>query len=157
MKKTELRERVRESHQKLTDALEGLSEEEATRVGLNPEWSIRDALSHIAAWEIEAARIVNEIQAGTWKPQRLNQEMIDEFNRQAVESRRERSMPQVREEFDAAHSEMERVIASLPDEVEESTPAFKYIEAVTFKHFTHHAAQIEEFKQGSGAGGQGPV
>jgi uncharacterized damage-inducible protein DinB len=147
MKKTEMQERVRETHKGLVDALEGLSEEEATRTGLNQNWSIKDALSHIAAWEIEAARIVNEIQNGTWKPQRLNQETIDEFNRQAVESRRERSMPQVREEFDAAHSEMERVIDTLPDEVDESTPIYKYIEGVTFKHFPHHGAQIEEWKR----------
>ena len=147
MKKTEVQERVRESHGQLTQALEGLSEEEATRVGLNPNWSIKDALSHIAAWEIEATRIITEIQNGTWKPQRLSKEAIDEFNRQAVESRKDDSMPQVREEFDAAHREMERLIESLPDEVDESTPIYKYVEAVTFKHLAHHAAQIEEWKQ----------
>ena len=147
MKKTELQERVRDSHKGLVDALEGLSEEDATRVGLNENWSIKDALSHIAAWEIEAARIINEIQNGTWKPQRLNKEAIDEFNHQAVESRRERSMPQVREEFDAAHSEMERLIESFPEEVDESTPTYKYVENVTFKHFASHAAQIEEWKK----------
>lgn len=147
MKKTELQEQVRESHQKLTGALEGLTEEEATHVGLNENWSVKDALSHISAWEIEAGRIITEIQNGTWKPQRLNKEAIDEFNREAVESRQGDSMPQVREEFDAAHREMERIIESLPDEVDESTPIYKYIENVTFKHFASHAAQIEEWKK----------
>jgi hypothetical protein len=147
MKKTELQERVRETHQGLVEALEGLSEDEATRKGLTAEWSIKDALSHISAWEIEVARIVGEIQNGTWKPQRLNNEMIDEFNRQAVESRQNDSMPQVREEFDAAHREMERIIESLPEEVDESTPTYKYIEAVTFKHFAHHGALIKEWKK----------
>ena len=147
MKKTELQERVRESHQGLVNALEGLSEEEATRTGLNENWSVKDALSHIAAWEIEAARIITEIQNGTWQPQRLNKEAIDEFNRQAVESRQERSMPQVREEFDAAHREMERLIESFPEEVDEATPAYKYVENVTFKHFASHGAQIEDWKK----------
>jgi uncharacterized damage-inducible protein DinB len=147
MKKTGIQERVRESHRKLTDALEGLSEEEATRTGLNANWSIKDALSHISAWEIEAARIITEIQNGTWKPQRFGKEAIDEFNREAVESRRGQSMPQVREEFDAAHREMERIIESLPEEVDESTPTYKFIENVTFKHFATHAAQIEEWKK----------
>ncbi|HEY0376997.1 MAG TPA: maleylpyruvate isomerase N-terminal domain-containing protein [Pyrinomonadaceae bacterium] len=146
MKRTELQERVRETHGELAAALEGLTEEEATRAGFNAQWSVKDALSHIAAWEIEAARIIGEIQAGTWKPQRLSHEAIDEFNRQAVESRRERSMPQVREEFDAAHKEMERIIAALPDEVDESTPVYKYIEGVTFKHFAHHGTQIKAMR-----------
>lgn len=147
MKKTELKERVSDAHKELVAALEGLSEDEATRVGLNENWSVKDALSHIAAWEIEAGRIIHEIQQGTWQPQRLNKEMIDEFNRQAVETRRERSMPQVREEFDAAHSEMERLIETLPEEVDESTPTYKYIENVTFKHFASHGAQIEAWKK----------
>lgn len=146
MNRTELQERVRETHAGLTAALEGLTEEEATRAGFNAQWSVKDALAHIAAWETEAARIIGEIQAGTWKPRRMNQELIDEFNRQAVEGRRERSFPQVREEFDAAHAEMERIIASLPDEVDESTPVYKYIEGTTFKHFAHHGAQIKAMR-----------
>jgi hypothetical protein len=147
MKKTELQEHVREAHKGLVAALDGLSEDEATRVGLNENWSVKDALSHMAAWEIEAARIITEIQQGTWKPQRMSKETIDEFNRQAVESRKERSMPQVREEFDAAHREMERLIETLPEEVDESTPTYKYIESVTFKHFASHGAQIERWKK----------
>lgn len=147
MKKTELQERVSATHEGLVKALEGLSEEEATRKGLTEQWSIKDALSHISAWEIEAARIIGEIQSGTWKPQRLNKELIDEFNRQAVEDRQGHSMPQVREEFDAAHREMERLIESFPEEVDESTPIYKYVEAVTFKHFAHHGATIEEWKK----------
>jgi hypothetical protein len=147
MKKTELQERVSATHGGLVKTLEGLSEDEATRKGLTEQWSIKDALSHISAWEIEAARIITEIQNGTWKPQRLNRELIDEFNRQAVEDRQGHSMPQVREEFDAAHSEMERLIESFPEEVDESSPIYKYVEAVTFKHFAHHGALIEEWKK----------
>lgn len=146
MKKSEIMERVRASHGKLTDALEGLSEEQATRTGLNPQWSIKDALAHITAWEIEGARILREIQAGSWKPQRLNGQLIDEFNARAVEERLMRSMREAREEFDRAHGEMEQVIASLPEEIDEKSPTYKFIEGVTFRHHAHHAAQIEEFK-----------
>lgn len=150
MKKTEVEERVRESHSQLLKALEGLSEEQGTQVGLNPQWSVRDALSHIVAWEIQGANIVSEIQAGTWKPQRLNKEMIDDFNAQAVEERRERSLMEVRSEFDEAHDRMQSLIATLPDEIDESSPTYKFIEGVTFKHMGHHAAQIEEWRQKQG-------
>ena len=148
MKKTELMERVRGSHEKLVKALEGLTEEEATRTGLNPQWSIKDALSHVVAWEIEGVRVISEIQGGTWKPQKFDKQSIDEFNARAVESRRENSMSEVRIEFDEAHQEMERTIASLlPEEVDESSPAYKFVEGVTFRHHAHHAAQIEEWKE----------
>ncbi|HYP53551.1 MAG TPA: maleylpyruvate isomerase N-terminal domain-containing protein, partial [Pyrinomonadaceae bacterium] len=110
MKKTELMERVREAHARLVAALDGLSEEDATRVGLNANWSVKDALSHVVAWEVEGARIVGEIQQGTWKPHRLSQEEIDEFNARAVEERRGRSMREVTDEFNTAHQRMERVL-----------------------------------------------
>ena len=150
MNKSELLERVREAHEKLAKALEGLTEEEATRTGLTPEWSVRDALAHITAWEIEGVRAISEIQDGTWKPQRLDKEAIDQFNAHAVESRRENSMSEVRLEFDEAHREMEHTIVNLlADEVEESSPAYKFVEGTTFRHHTHHAEQIEEYRGGS--------
>lgn len=150
MKKTEVEERVRESHLKLLKALDGVTEEQATRVGLNPQWSVKDALAHIVAWELQGADTISEIQAGTWKPQRLNKEMIDQFNAQAVKLRSELSMREVSDEFNAAHSRMESLIASLPDEIDESSPTYKFIEGVTFRHMTHHAAQIEEWRQKQG-------
>lgn len=148
MKKEEMIERVRAAHEKLTKALDGLTEEQATRTGLNSQWSVKDALSHITAWEIEGARILSEIQSGTWEPQKFDKNAIDEFNARAVEKRRESSMNDVRAEFDEAHREMERAILSLlPDEVDESSPAYGYAEGTTFRHHAQHAAQIEEFKQ----------
>lgn len=147
MLKTELQERVRSAHHKLTQALDGLSDEEATRAGFTSEWSIKDALSHIAAWEIEGARILDEIQKGTWQPQRLDKQLIDDFNARVVAERRERTMREVREEFDRAHAQMEAMIAQLPDEVNEKMPAYKFVEGVTFRHHAHHAEQIEKFRE----------
>ncbi len=151
MKKEEMIERVRAAHERFTKALDGLTEEQATRAGLNPQWSVKDALAHVTAWEIEGARILSEIQSGTWEPQKVNKNSIDEFNARAVEQRRESSMSAVRAEFDEAHREMERTILTLlPDEVDESSPAYKYTEGTTFRHHAQHAAQIEEWKQKQG-------
>jgi hypothetical protein len=148
MKKSEIEERVRSAHRELTVALEGLSEEEATRSGsLNPEWSVKDGLSHITAWEIEGAGRVREIQSGTWKPERLSKQMIDDFNARAVHERASRSYAEVRAEFDRAHADMEQLIQSLPDEIDEKSPAYKFIEGVTFRHHAHHAAQIAKYRE----------
>ena len=147
MKKTELLERVREAHGRLVAALDGLDEAEATRTGLNENWSVKDALSHVVAWEVEGARIISEIQQGTWEPRRVSKEFVDEFNARAVGERRSRTMREVTDEFNTAHQEMERVLGSLPDEVDEKSPAFEYARAVTFRHHAHHAAQIEEFRK----------
>jgi len=147
MHKTEILDRVAQAHEYLTRALDGLTEEQATSKGVTAEWSARDALSHITAWEIEGARIVRSVQDGSYQPHRINKDAIEEFNARAVEERKKRSMREVRDEFDGAHGEMVRLINSLPDEVDEASPAFKFIEGVTFRHLAHHAGQIEEWKQ----------
>jgi uncharacterized protein (TIGR03083 family) len=146
MKKTELLERVRGAHWEMLRALDGLTEEDATRAGLNPNWSVRDALSHVVAWELEGARAIEGIRQGTYQPRRFDKEMIDRFNDEAVEERRGRTFAEVRAEFDAAHRAIEEVLESLPDEIEERTPIYKFAEGVTFQHLSHHAAQIEEWK-----------
>ena len=61
--------------------------------------------------------------------------------------RRGRALAELAEEFGAAHRRMTEVLGRLPEEVDESTPAYKFTEAVTFRHFAHHAAQIEEWKR----------
>jgi uncharacterized protein (TIGR03083 family) len=147
MKKTELLERVRTAHAEMLRALEGLTEEDATREGLNPSWSVRDALAHVVAWEAEGARVIESIRAGTYQPRPFDKESIDRFNEEAVAERRGRTFAEVRAEFDAAHRAMESVLESLPEEIEERTPTYKFAEGVTFKHLSHHAAQIEEWKK----------
>ena len=67
MKKSEMLERVQASHARLVAALEGLTDEEATRVGLNPRWSVKDALAHIVAWELEGADAINKARQGIYE------------------------------------------------------------------------------------------
>jgi ketol-acid reductoisomerase len=147
LKKTELLERVRAAHGEMERALEGLSEEDATRPGLNPNWSARDALSHVVAWEAEAADAIEGIRAGTYAPRTFDRESIDLFNEEAVAERRGRTFAEVRAEFDVAHRRLTGVLEALPEEVEERTPVYKFAEGAGFKHLSHHAAQIEEWKK----------
>lgn len=153
MKKTELLERVRAAREEMGRALEGLSEEDATRPGLNQNWSVRDALAHVVAWELEGARAVEGLRAGTYAPRPFDKETINSFNEQAVSERRGRSFAEVRAEFEEAHARITGVLESLPEEIEERTPLYKFAEGVTFKHLSHHAAQIEEWKRKTRGGG----
>jgi uncharacterized protein (TIGR03083 family) len=153
VKKTELLERVRAARGEMERALEGLSEEDATHPGLNPNWSVRDALSHVVAWEIEAANAIEGIRAGTYAARPFDRESIDRFNEAAVAERRSRTFAQVRAEFDDAHLRLTGVLEALPDEIEERTPVYKFAEGAGFKHLSHHAAQIEEWKKKTAGAG----
>jgi uncharacterized damage-inducible protein DinB len=146
VKKAEILERVHESHTQLINSINGLSEEDAARPGLNPQWSIKDALAHIILWEEEGTRILDQIRDGSWQPRKLNKEDIDNFNSAAVEQMRNRSLADLTTEFARVHSAMLRRIELLPDDVDESSQEFLYVRGVTFRHMAHHAAQIEKFR-----------
>ena len=148
MKKTEMLERVHASHARLVAALDALTDEEATRVGLNPRWSVKDALAHIVAWELEGTDAISKFRQGTYERKPLSPETIDRFNAEAVESRRARAMTEVRREFDETHASFVRLLESLPDEeVEEKSFIYKFTDGVAIHHHAQHAAQIEEWKK----------
>lgn len=147
MKRDELLARVRASHEKLTAAIDGLTDEAAGRVGVNAQWSVKDALAHITAWELEGAETIRQLQAGTYERKSFNQETVDRFNAEAVESRRGLTIEQARSEFEEAHAAFVRVLETLPEEVEERSPFYKVAEGVAINHHAQHAAQIEEWKK----------
>lgn len=152
MKKSELLERVRASHAKLIAALEGLTPEQSTRTGLNSQWSVKDALAHIVAWEREGADAIRQMRQGTYERRPFDKEAIDRFNAAAVESRREQAMGEVRREFDATHEAFVNLLAALPEEVDERSGIYKFTEGVAIHHHAQHAAQIEDWKKRMHAG-----
>ena len=89
---------------------------------------------------------MSEIQNGTWQPHRLDKQQIEDFNARVVEERRDRSFGELREEFDDAHARIEAAVAAMPDEVDEKSPAYKYIEGVTLHHLPHHAELISKYR-----------
>ena len=148
MNKTEMQAGVRESRGRMNDMLDGLTEEDAARVGLNANWAIKDALAHVVAWERQGAQSVNEILNGTYQQQKLDKETINAFNARATEERRGRTLAELREEMQAAQSAIDSAIALLPEEADEATAgAFKFVEIVSARHYAQHAAQIEEWRQ----------
>ena len=147
MNKSELRERVHSSHTRLLKSFDGLTEEQATRTGLNPKWSIKDALAHIAACDAQGAVILGKMMREGVEPPDIDKQFIDDFNARAVAERGSRSMREVADEFNVAHSELESVLAEFPDELDESSRAFKLFEILAVTHYAHHAEQIEKYRE----------
>jgi uncharacterized protein (TIGR03083 family) len=147
MKKAELLEAVGGAHARLARSLEGLTEDEAGRVGLTARWSVKDALAHITAWEQEGARALAGVIDGTARPRRYPDDEIERFNEEAVAARRGRTLGELLAETRAGHDRMLAEVARLPEEVDEDSPACKIARGFTVEHMTHHAAQIENYRE----------
>ena len=55
MSKQDFLARIRASRALLNEAISGLTEDQMTRDLVTPDWTVKDILAHIAAWQNEAA------------------------------------------------------------------------------------------------------
>jgi hypothetical protein len=146
MKREELLRQVNELQCRVTSVLDGLTERQAMSVGLNAQWSVKDLLAHLTSWKERAVVELVRIENGTWQPQKMEMEAVHKFNAEVVSDRQSRSLPLVRAELEQVHEEMLRLISVLPNEVDESSPAFRVINGAGIRHVAHHAAQLERWK-----------
>jgi hypothetical protein len=97
-RRDELLRREAEGWDALTNALREL-DPDRLRADPNAEgWSISDLLWHVGAWCEEAARVLGEIEAGTWPGEEpaLDAGRVDRFNEEQL--RRSRGMDVARAE-----------------------------------------------------------
>ncbi len=87
----------------LLRAVEGLSEEAMTASPAVGQWTIKDLLAHVAAWDEESLRGIRELLRGE-RPRFLDTDW-DQWNAKEVEKRRALSRQAVLEELKRSHRE----------------------------------------------------
>ncbi len=120
MKRDEAVVKLRAARKELQESLAGVSEEDLLRPNAVEKWSIKDLLAHIAAWDEEILRVV---QAFAMQSEPRYTYSISErndfavWNAEQVETRKDRTLPQIRTEFDNARRDLIQVIEGVTDQV----------------------------------------
>lgn len=149
MSKQDFLARVRAGRADLNQAISGLTEEQLTHEIVTGEWTVKDMLAHLAAWQGEARRAAERLAGGEAHPY-LVEEDIDEWNARRVAERRRLPLVDVMQEFNDAH---DALLASLercpedggaagPDWWEPTGPLWWLTE-----HDGEHLAAIQAFRQ----------
>jgi hypothetical protein len=128
-----------------------------TAPGVEGEWSIKDILAHIAAWE---ARLTVWLEAAlrgerAARPEPgLTWDAMDDLNEQTYLANRERPLTEVQEEARATYARMLQTVRTCmtqlsPDAFErvpagvDDTPLKFQIAANTYEHYDEHLANIQ--------------
>lgn len=150
MQQDELLARFRDDMERLLHATELVR----TEAAIVDDWTAREILAHVAAWDRELARGLDQLLAG----ERPSFADYDEaaFNDRAVRASAGRSLDDVIEEASAAHQALIGAIATLSDEDWIRTSRFRWSNgqpmtvASLFQyayrgetHYSGHAAEIE--------------
>jgi len=117
--KAELLEYLAQGRARLLAAIEGLSEEEMTTSGVVGDWSVKEILAHIAAWDKETTAVIERA---------ISQEHPEfdytirgrrgfaKWNAQEVEKRRAMSVGQILAEMEEAREGVIELTHQLSDE-----------------------------------------
>jgi hypothetical protein len=118
MDKAEFLGRMRAGRQKLNEALSGLTEDQIANDLVMARWAMRDLLAHLAAWQGEALRWVEQAVRGQEIGPLVNQS-VDEWNARRVEERRRLPVVEVMQEF---HENHDHLLAALERASADSIP-----------------------------------
>jgi uncharacterized protein (TIGR03083 family) len=149
--------RFRADMARLLAAVSRIPEERRGQVSCNG-WTVKEILAHIAAWDREVARGLDELLAGR-RPTFVSYRE-DEFNAQTAQASRGRSLADVRAEVQDAHEQLISRVEGLTDEQWQQPSPYQWSDQApmtiaslfgyTYKgqtHYAGHAAEIEERAQ----------
>ena len=154
--KAELLANVRTGCAKLESLLEALTPEQLTQPNVQDDWSIKDMLAHIAAWErftiarLEAMRDMAPLKI----PPVTSDEQVDAMNARVYAENQARPLAEVMADFQATHQALYTLVESLdeaflqgavPFEWGEGRPIWGMVAANTYWHYPEHQAAIEAY------------
>ena len=123
-------------------AVDRLSTTEIHASGTCGDWSVRDLIAHIAAWDHEAIEKIHGIFEDALPPE--DDESLDQFNERTLEASRGFELDVLQERMTSTHS---KLIATLEGASNQPTDILERIEWATaddtWKHYNQHIEQIE--------------
>lgn len=160
MKKDEMTEALEDEREKLVDALDGLTDEQMEEPGVVGEWSIKDLLSHLLAWEAEAIKLLWQLQQGE-KPGGIFAGPIDvdQVNHTWYLEMHARPLERVLADFEAVRKQTHKRLAAFTEKDLSDLQRYaglkgraleQIIAENTFEHDAEHAAEILAWRQGKG-------
>lgn len=151
MTKAEILARLEDGRRTLLAALEGLSEKELTDVAVVDDWTVRDLVAHILAWEEVALQRLDLIESGhASQIQWFQAEEVDAQNARFHEATRSLVLDEVsRRLADTLAPILDRVQAMTEEQlnVEDTIDTRTWLPRSTYLHEEEHAAQIVRWRR----------
>ncbi len=151
MSKAEVQARLEDGRRTLLAALEGLSEKELTDVAVVDDWTVRDVLAHILAWEEVALQRLDLIKSGQasqiqWFPA----EAVDAQNARFHEAGRSLALSDVLGRLADTRALIQERVQSMSEDqfnVEDTVDRRIWLPHSTYLHEEEHAVQIAQWRR----------
>lgn len=144
---TEVVQQAERALNALLEAIEAFDSQDLTNPRTIGEWSIKDVINHIIAWEEEVAGAFEIWKVGI-EPDWSHITNLDEFNANNVRQRKKLPVAKVKEQLSMIHHGVIENIKSVPDdEFIRRGGVPKWLVTQITSHLQEHTRRILEFKQ----------
>jgi hypothetical protein len=149
MNKQQLLSKIDTAWSAFQESYAGLSDAQLTQPGVTGDWSVKDILAHVTAWEEEALKHLPHILEGKRPPRySVLYGGIDAFNALKTEENRRRSLAEVMTRLDDVHRQLIAYIQSAPEsEIAQETRFRRRIRLDTYSHYPIHTRGICEWRE----------
>jgi hypothetical protein len=116
--------------------------------GVTGDWSVKDIIAHVTAWEEETLKHLPLVLAGKRRP-RYSETYggIDGFNALTTERRRGLPLPEVLRQRDETHRRLVEFIETVPEESFVRETRFRrHLRLDTYTHYPRHAEAIRKWR-----------
>lgn len=162
MNKAELLNDIRHEYARVTGLVGQLGEDELTAPGVVGDWSVKDILAHLTAWNrllpgwLEAARIgatpIIPSEGYSWRD-------LDKLNEAIYKANKDKDWNKVLADFRDSYARVQQEVEALSDDELTDATRFKWmhdmpltslIAADTSKHYAEFADHIEQWLEVQG-------
>jgi len=160
--KQEMLDLIDSEWEALEAVVEQLSEEKMTGSRVEGNWSVKDILGHITAWEKRMVQWLEESLRGE-VPQRpapgMTWDDLDRLNEQIYLENEDKALDEVLREFRGFHQESLRAVEAMEErdlldperfEWRDGDPIWHMVAANTWWHYKEHREAITSWMTGSG-------
>jgi hypothetical protein len=154
--KSALLDVIHSERARLEALLAGLTEAQMVEPGVEANWSIKDIMAHIAAWERLALDRIHAAETGSalQYPIITNDNFVDQFNAEIYQAHADQPLAEVQTEFQNAHQDFVHQIEVLDESKLPQKLNFDWSGKLTYQvvissnthwHFIEHAESIEKW------------
>lgn len=150
--KAELLQFVRNGRVQLTTLISQIPADRMLETGIESDWSIKDILAHIAAWETKMSQVFAEIRTNEapsdWP---TTDEAVNALNAHFYETNRDKSLAQVMSDFEAAYPKALAAAEAMSEadlfdphryEWRQGRPLWWMVAGNTYGHYEDHIPNI---------------
>lgn len=132
----------------------GLTDDQLAQPGVTGDWSVKDIIGHVTAWEEEALKHLPHILEGKRPPRySVTYGGIDAFNALKTEENRRRSLDEVLGRAEKIHLELIHYLQGAPEEQLVTETRFRRrIRLDTYSHYPIHTRAILAWRERAGIG-----